>query len=330
MNILIIFSNRLGDTVMGFPFVQGVKQAFPNSRIYAVVSKELVELMALVPEFDGVFAKVRNSYPSIVGNVQTASALRKSRKYDLCICLSDSFSTALIAFLAGIKIRIGHNTDGRGFLLSHSINYEQKKESLVFYSFNLLNKYLNKVIEPQPYRMKFTSKGQRILPEGKNLVFNINSLGKSKIIPTWKAAAMVEGLLGRYDYNIILIGAEYEFEAVGQVIEKLRDGQRVHNYAGKTDLVGLAHLLVEADLMISTDTGTAHLANAIGTKLIVLFGSGDSIKSRPFNNENLRVIDKGLPCSPCLLADCKFAEPLCLTEIENQDIFDAIDELVNT
>ena len=113
MNILVILSNRLGDILMSLPFVEGVKLYYPESNIYTVVNKEFVEIIDLVPLVSGSYTKVKSPYSSIVGNLQTASAIRKDRKFELCFCLSDSLSASLIAFFARIKTRVGYKFAGR-------------------------------------------------------------------------------------------------------------------------------------------------------------------------------------------------------------------------
>ena len=95
----------------------------------------------------------------------------------------------------------------------------------------------------------------------------------------------------------------------------------IQNLAGKTDLSQMVKLLKETDLMISTDSGPAHIANSLGTKLIVLFGAGDETKTRPYNLSTAEIIRlAGLPCAPCISNICKFGEPKCLTELDENII----------
>lgn len=329
MNIIVIFPNRLGDTLTSLPFIQGVKINFPESKIYALISEELIELINLVPVINGSYPKIKSPFSSLVGNIQTARNIRKDRKYDLCFCLSDSFSTALIAYFARIKIRIGYKTDGRGLLLTHSYSFTGIKDHNVNYLFHLLERYLQKRIEKSPYTIKLKHKKEKILPKGKNLVFNINSLGKSRILPIWKAKEIIIGIQQNYNFNIILVGAPNEKKTIDQLMNQLPDTDNIHSYAGKTSLLELTYLLFEGDIIISTDTGTAHLANSLGTKLIVFFGAGDYRKTRPHNPKNLIVLNKHLPCSPCMKGNCKFDEPICLTQIGNKEIFSALDSLIS-
>ena len=125
-----------------------------------------------------------------------------------------------------------------------------------------------------------------------------------------------------------MTGAPYEKDLIDQLIAQLKRKDKVFNLAGKSSLTDLTYILFEAEVVVSTDTGTAHLANVVGANLIVFFGAGDYRKTSPFNPENLVILNKHLPCSPCLSRECKFEEPKCLTQIENKEIFDAIDSFL--
>ncbi len=328
MNILVILPNRLGDTIMSLPFIRGVKEHFPGCSIYVVVSEGLVEWMKLIPEIDGLLPKVRGKSNSFFGNIRTALNIRKAGKFDLCFCLSDSFSTALIAVFSGIKIRIGHKKEGRSFLLTHAYTYSVARDHNVNYSFNLLEQYLHRKIKAKPYVLRVKKNDEIALPEGRNLVFSIFSLGKSRIIPVWKAKEIITGIRKKYDFNIILTGTTREKGTIDQLMDQLPDQKNIYNYAGKTSLTGLTYLLRQSDILISADTGTAHLANVLGTRVIVFFGAGDYRKTRPYNPENLIVLNKHLPCSPCHKEVCKFEEPFCITRIENREVFLAMDKLL--
>ena len=108
MNILVILSNSIGDILLSLPFIEGIKLNYPDSDIYTVVNKEFVEIIDLVPLISGSYAKVKSPYSSIVGNLQTANAIRRDQKFELCFCISDSFSASLISFFARTKIRVGY------------------------------------------------------------------------------------------------------------------------------------------------------------------------------------------------------------------------------
>ncbi len=110
------------------------------------------------------------------------------------------------------------------------------------------------------------------------------------------------------------------------VYNSLDDKKEIINLAGKTNLHELADLISNARLVLSTDSGIAHLGNAFGLHTIVLFGAGNENKTAPYNRENLTVIRLGeLSCEPCENNVCKrFGIPKCLTLLDDQRIIDEV------
>ncbi len=98
--------------------------------------------------------------------------------------------------------------------------------------------------------------------------------------------------------------------------------------AGKTSLPELCQTLASAKLMLTTDSGPAHLANAMGTQTIVLFGAGNENNTAPYNKEFLQAIRLGkLSCEPCTKNICvQFETPQCLELLETGNIISIMKE----
>jgi ADP-heptose:LPS heptosyltransferase len=164
------------------------------------------------------------------------------------------------------------------------------------------------------------------LPSGKYIVLNVNSAGQSRKIPLSSAVQLLNALRSRYGIQVLMTGSLPEYDFVQSIIDSLDDSTGVHNFAGTT-MFELATLLKRSELLISADSGIAHLGNALGTSTIVFFGNVDD-KTNPWNRENLRVVRKpGLECMPCFSENCKFGEPLCLMELSNEHLFSQIQEI---
>jgi ADP-heptose:LPS heptosyltransferase len=118
---------------------------------------------------------------------------------------------------------------------------------------------------------------------------------------------------------------------VKKIEDGVKDKSRVVNLAGKTDMSVLSGVMKEADYMISGDSGNAHLANAHGLKLAVLWGGcGVEHETSPYMRKGLKILKKDLPCAPCWPAEnCRFGEPLCLLQLENEQVLTALDESIN-
>jgi ADP-heptose:LPS heptosyltransferase len=100
---------------------------------------------------------------------------------------------------------------------------------------------------------------------------------------------------------------------------------RCVNLAGRTTLPELAWLLARMDAFVSVDSGPAHLANAVGTMTVALFGAGDETITGPWNAARLRVLRAdGVPCRMCRRNDCRLGAPVCLEDIPIEAIVAAV------
>jgi 3-deoxy-D-manno-octulosonic-acid transferase/heptosyltransferase-1 len=97
------------------------------------------------------------------------------------------------------------------------------------------------------------------------------------------------------------------------------------NLGGRTTLRELASLYKEASLVITTDSGPMHLAAAVGTPVVAIFGPTDPSRTGPYGPGH-RIIRRGISCSPCFLKHCK--DPRCMTEITVEDVFSAVKEVL--
>jgi len=91
------------------------------------------------------------------------------------------------------------------------------------------------------------------------------------------------------------------------------------NLKGKTDLVLATGILSEVDLFVSNDMGLAHIAAAVGTKTLVIFGPTIDVTTRPFAS-NAEIIRHQVECSPCMLRECPI-DHRCMTRVKVDDVF---------
>ena len=121
-------------------------------------------------------------------------------------------------------------------------------------------------------------------------------------MPVDKAKTIINLLTNTFTGTIFtLIGSAKEAVFVDQVITGAENTDRIENLAGKTDLVRLINLMGSSAAILTTDSGSAHLANSVGTPPIVLFGAGNEHNTAPYNKQNLTVIRYGkLSCEPCV------------------------------
>jgi heptosyltransferase II len=158
------------------------------------------------------------------------------------------------------------------------------------------------------------------------IVININSEASSRRLTVVKAVEILGLLRNSTQQKIVLIGAPKEREFVGTVLNHLKNQNNIENLAGKTSLGQLVELLASAQLILSTDSGPAHLANALGTHTVVLFGAGKESSTAPYNKNLRNIIRLGeLSCEPCEKNVCvRYGTPQCLERLDSVRIIETV------
>ena len=139
-------------------------------------------------------------------------------------------------------------------------------------------------------------------------------------------AKLADEIMGKLKIKTVLLGAAKE-KGLSREIEKHMRNKPL-NLVGKLNLRQLAAFLKKCTLLISPDSGPVHIAAALKTPLIVLFGPGEYERYRPWDNEEQTiVIRKEVECAPCFKRNCRNNQ--CMKLITSQEVFEAVKQLLN-
>jgi lipopolysaccharide heptosyltransferase II len=318
MKILIRFPNWLGDLVMSKGFYDKLRIIFEGASVFAIVKKEISELLYLYGGFEKIFQFSKKIYGSPWGIYQFSSKIKNN--YDYYFSLPDSFSSALMGFFSNARNRIGYKKEMRSFLLTHRLEKPRYLHRVEEYAY-LLTLFDRKPLENLKVEINVEPSTDILnLDSHYKIVLNINSEAQSRTMSIEKWFRVAKKLLENLDCVIILTGSKKEFHR-NEKLKELLNSSNVINLAGKTNLIELSKILKAVDLVLSSDSGPAHLSNALGIKTIVLFGAGDERNTSPYNKQFLKVIKlENLKCSPCLKNQCKFGKPICLENLDESII----------
>jgi len=311
--ILIRGVNWVGDTILTYPSVQGVKELFPRARVSILIPETLIDLWKTFPYIDDIIPfQKRKGVGSIREDVRISQTMRRGR-FDLAIIFPRSFRSAFQIFLARIPIRIGYQDEGRSIFLTHNIR--RKQEFLHTHRVH----YYRKLIEPlgnlgkTPSPQLVLRKEDRDwadhkiremgLLDGRPLIgFNPGAAyGLAKCWPPDRFAELGQRLSERWKATVLIFGREEERAMAVRILERI--GVRGVDLTGKTSLLQLAALLERCQILVTNDTGTMHVASAVGTPVVAIFGSTDPITTGPWGDGHM-VIRKDVSCSPCLKRVC--------------------------
>lgn len=324
MNILIRLPNWLGDMVMSTSFVQAVKSHFPDACIDLVAKKGIDFLLDHFPAHGRRYIFSKEEYRGLTGARKFGKMIREQKKYDLFFCLPDSFSSAVMGQATSARARVGFKKELRSVFLTHAFK-KQKHIHRVEEYVNLLQQYIKKDISVPPVQLT-PGAGEK-----KNaLIININSEAVSRRLPKEKAVRIVAAVRKRINNEIILVGSKKEAPFVDEVFAALPDKKGIHNQAGKTSLPELVTLFSSSGVILTTDSGPAHVANALGIYTIVLFGAGNEKNTAPYNIHNRQVIRLGqLPCEPCVSNTCRlYGIPKCLDDLDENTISETVKKAI--
>jgi ADP-heptose:LPS heptosyltransferase len=145
-----------------------------------------------------------------------------------------------------------------------------------------------------------------------------------------KAISIINLLRSSTDAQLVMVGSPKEVPHVQQVLAGLQSRENITDMSGKTTLPQLIELFGTAPVMLTTDSGPMHLANALGVHTVALEGASDEKNTAPFNAEKRTLVRSGLlPCEPCVKNVCQFGVPKCLMNMEDTIIVKSVSEALN-
>jgi heptosyltransferase-2 len=267
----------------------------------------------------------------------------KQRRFDVAVLLQNAFEAAAISFLARVPLRIAYDTDRRGFLLTHAIPSPPWKNERheIFYYLNLvteLGRILNissagETGEPQ-YEIEVTEDGKRqarsvLSGSGVDVTKPIVLLCPGSVnsrAKRWPAEryAQVADQLVESGATVALIGSPGEIAVSDSVATQARSSPLL--LTGKTTVAEVTALISIADLLITNDTGPAHIGAAVGTPTLVIFGPTNPLTTRPFGPAG-EIIRVPPDCAPCMLRDCPI-DHRCMTAISPDEVFKRARQLI--
>jgi heptosyltransferase-2 len=321
LRILIRLPNWLGDVVMSTAFINAVRQLYPDASIDVIIKKELGGIASLIPGLNHIHLFSKQEHNGLSGVYRFGKSLRL-QQYDIYFNLPHSLSSFVMAWASSAKQRVGFNKEGGFFLLTRSVKKPMGLHRVDEYA-SLLENFSGKTIADKVVKL------QADTPEVKKntVIINFNSEASSRRMPLDKGRSIVNALTATFkDTTFSFVSSPKEAAFVNELLAGLDNTGRLQNLAGKTNLKGLAELMAGSKAVLTTDSGPAHLANAVGTPTVVLFGAGDETNTAPYNKQKLTIIRYGkLICEPCVRNTCKlYGIPKCMEMLDEIKIINAL------
>jgi heptosyltransferase-2 len=325
-HLIIRLPNWLGDTVMALAALRALRTGLGDCRITLV--GPWAPLLSDQGIADGVLA-----YPRSHRKRLAATRVLRRLNADAALLMPNSFESALAAWLWGVRWTVGYATDGRWALLTHPVPLPVPRRHQVDEYLGLLAPFgLDRAGETPQWFLSRDARAERVetllgqgaSASGPRIGIHLGAaFGPSKVWPQDRVAALCRELDLR-GLAPVLLGAPSEAGTAGAIIASA--GGALTSLVGKDTPDLLPALLASLDLLVSGDTGVAHLAQALGVPVVTLFGPTDPALTAP-RGANACVIWKPPPCAPCFLSDCPIEHP-CMRSIGVDEVLQAIGERV--
>jgi len=338
MKILLTRTDRIGDVVLSTPAIKAVRDKYPNAHIAFMVRPYAKDIVDGNPYLDEVILYDKyGKHKSLIKTIAFALDLRK-KKFDLAVMLHPTNRVHLIAHLAGIKRRVGYDRKCAFFLtekIAHKKQLGEKHES--DYALELLKEIGIPSKEKElfvPVHEKDAIKVEKLLEEhrvGKDLALIAINPGASCKSKRWglkKFAEVGEKLAGKYKARIVIVSDKTNREYADTMAKAMK--HEPINLAARTSVGELAVLLSKVDLFISNDSGPVHIACAVGTPVISIFGRKDSgLSPRRWGptGEKSITLHKDAGCKVCLAHNCTLGFK-CLEAITVDEVYNAARSLL--
>lgn len=323
--ILYFSPSWLGDAVMALPTLDDLARAFPSAHIGVVARTSVADLYRAAPSAHEVLVYRRSE--GLERSVRFAEFVGRLRAFgaDLAFILPRSFGAAWTALLSDATRRVGYRASGRSILLTDPVEREPLllKDHRVHYYRNLLHALGVKpgstsprIVVSDADKAKAKALLKPLLDRNAARIIGIipgAQYGTAKQWPEERFAAFAMRAIRDLSAEIVLLGGPGDRDVCDRIRHEV-DPNRVLDLSGRTTILELAGALELCRFALSNDTGAMHVASAVSTPVIAVFGSTDPVTTSPFGSIHT-VLREPVECSPCLLRTCPI-DHRCMRRIE--------------
>ena len=331
--VLVVAPNWIGDAVMSTPALANLRRGLPKATIDLLVPRRVAPLFDDHPHIDRLV--VRDERQPWRTRVAQVIALRR-REYQMVLLLPNSFRAALEAWLLRSPIRLGYATDGRRWLLTHAVPAAEGQPP------HQIEAYLQLVAAlglPIVERVPTLAPTKRAEMQAEHLWAAQDWGRKDRVIgicpgaafgpaKRWwpeRFAALADRLIASGRFRVVFFGSPDEVPLVERIRSQMT--RKAVSLAGQDTLGSFMALAARCAVVIANDSGSMHMANAVGTRVVALFGPTDPRRTAP-SAAPATVLHRDLACSPCFCTTCPYSDHPCMRFIEVDDVYRAVLDIV--
>ncbi|MFO7569632.1 MAG: lipopolysaccharide heptosyltransferase II [Smithellaceae bacterium] len=330
--ILLRGTNWIGDAVMTLPAVASVRAAYPAAHLTVLAKPLVADIYRLFSPADEIVTYEKR-YDNPWGVFRLAWQLRK-KKFNAAILLQNAIEAAIMTRAAGIPLRAGYDSDGRGMLLTHAIGRTRDilQVHQIDYYLEMVKAlgcppvdrslHLETRLSPPDVRdamKQYLGDDRPIIGIAPGATY-----GPAKRWLPERFAQTADRLAEKLSARVVLFGGPDDYQTAQDV---RRQGKSDFlNLAGKTSLRDAIYLISRSAVFVSNDSGLMHLAGALNVPTVAIFGSTNPVTTSPAGEKTI-IVRKPADCSPCLKKVCP-TDFRCMTDISVEDALSAATDLL--
>lgn len=331
--LLIRSTNWIGDAVMTTPAVRSIRQNFPDATIAMLAKPWVAPVFAHSPHVDEMIVfDAHGRHRGVGGIVRLAKELRRHR-FDTAILLQNAIEAALIVCMAGIPRRIGFDSDARRLLLTHPVHRTAAIKAIHqtgYYQEMLKGAGLHTGAPTLELVLGMAERqraGQRLREHGIRPGTRIIGLNPSATFGPAKQwfpgcyAALGDRLHQALGAAILIFGGPLDRD-LGRRIGAMMTAPHI-DLSGRTTLGEAMALIDRCDAFVTNDSGLMHVAAALNTPQVAIFGSTNPLTTSPYSDTS-RVLRVPMACSPCMQPVCPLGHMNCMKAVSVEMVGEAV------
>jgi heptosyltransferase I len=325
--LLIVLHGAIGDVTRALPLLCRLSRGLPKTEIYWAIEPGAEPLLRHHPALSGVVVFDRKRGLRAFGRfLSEVRALR----VDCTLDLQRHFKSGIVSLASAARRRIGfHRRNSRegNFLFQSEHLAPMSHFSSKLAQFLCFADKLGVPAAPIEFGLTLTPQEER---DAEGLLhgvtrpfaaFPVGSTAESRLWFPAETARVIESLVAR-GFDAVLVGGPGEERFAAPIAAE--SGVRVHDLTGRTTLRQLAGVLERARLVVGPDSGPMHIAAAVGTPVVSLWGATSAARSAPYGSEDL-VVEGRAPCMPCYRKTCPIGRE-CMRNISVEMVLQKVEQ----
>jgi predicted lipopolysaccharide heptosyltransferase III len=333
-NLLIIKLRYIGDVLLATPTVRAIKAAQPDVRVTMMVNRGTEDVLSGNPDLDEIVVLDKGS---LAAQWQLIAGLR-SRRFDTVIDLTDGDRSAFLSWISGAPVRIGFNDEhrwrGRCYTqvvqpvpgVQHRI--DRDLEALKPIGIQAGSKDLQLWLTPEEANSADQLLDQLDVQRSQSIVLlQPGARYWFKAWPPERFAELTDRLMSQYGCHVLIGGGDQDIDLAQQIQQMAKSRPII--MAGRTTIKQFAAIAQKSALFIGSDSGAMHIASAVGTPVVALFGPSSPREWGP-KGAHAEALYKGVDCRACFHPTCERGEQNCMKQITVEDVVGAVRRVVAT